>query len=395
MLLQWESMQLTALNILHPERLNDSPDLHLLLTEVGRLLPYLILVVVTVTCFSQVVFGYFMKRTHFFATMLLITSLCNCAAYTLNQVRRLQGIRLREYSVPCSRNISLLSKNSDRSAATDSSFNSNAQLRRSLLRKALMDIGFDAEGIDQAVQKSMGESSKGYDGRHGHSAIRACRSFYYPKSEKMASLDLYQLKAAAARTARQVEFLWKRHQSHRSEWLRHHDATNTADILDLKRFPIILVLDNVRSAFNVGSLFRTADAAGCSEVLTVGITAHPRGNGEDKLRKSALGAELVVPTQHFTTLKAAVEHLRRDRGYVVLGMETSEKSRLYSDIKYDIETGVAFILGNEVTGVDASIFPDLDGLIVVPTFGIKNSLNVAACAPIVMYEVIRQWTSKS
>jgi 23S rRNA (guanosine2251-2'-O)-methyltransferase len=276
--------------------------------------------------------------------------------------------------------------------ASSSSFSSNTQLRKAILRQNLEAIGMDADGIEQAVLQSMEDSSAGYDGRFGRSAIRTCQSFYYPKKEKVQ--DDAQLKAAAARTARQVQFLWKRHQSHEAEWVRHHDTTPDSGSKG-KRFPLILMLDNLRSAYNVGSLFRTADAAGCSEVVTVGITPHPFGSGADKLRKSALGAELTVPSKHFATVTAAFEYLHDEKGYQLVGMETTESSVVYTDFSYDANKGVVLILGNEVTGVDTMVMPKLDGIVQIPMFGTKNSLNVAACAPIVLYEIIRQWNSAS
>ncbi len=172
-------------------------------------------------------------------------------------------------------------------------------------------------------------------------------------------------------------------------------------------FPLIVVLDNVRSAFNVGSIFRTADACGCLEIVTTGITPHPNGSGAEKISKSALGADRVIATRHFVTTKQAVEYLRTDKPNVMLvGMETTERSKCYTDIKYPgsdicIEygqvmdgsklKGVALFLGNEVSGVDTEIMPLLDEVVEIPMFGKKNSLNVAACAPVVMYEVLRQW----
>lgn len=190
--------------------------------------------------------------------------------------------------------------------------------------------------------------------------------------------------------------------------------------------------DNLRSAANVGSIFRSADACGCSEVvssggqlsddilrscrlrlgkLTTGITPHPNGNGAEKLSKSSLGAERVVPSRHFSTTLHAVEWLRRERpNFRLIGMETTEHSKTYTNVSYPgrpgpriaqendggevpkkNSPGVALFLGNEVSGVDTEIFPLLDEMIEIPMFGLKNSLNVAACAPVVMYEILRQW----
>ena len=116
-----------------------------------------------------------------------------------------------------------------------------------------------------------------------------------------------------------------------------------------------------------------------------------------------------MSSKHFDTTLHALEYLRRERpGFMLVGMETTERSRCYTDVKYpwsspdnssmenkqDItifDQGVALFLGNEVSGVDTDIMPMLDEIVVVPMFGKKNSLNVAACAPVVMYEVLRQW----
>ena len=206
---------------------------------------------------------------------------------------------------------------------------------------------------------------------------------------------------ASNRYARQIDFLSKRHRSREAEWVRHIDTSDQR-----RTFPLVLVLDNVRSANNVGSLFRSADACGCLEVLTCGITPHPNGNGAEKIGKSALGAERIVSSRHFTTTKQALDFLRKERPNLkLIGMETTERSECYTTVHYpgpssmvgDLDgdfsfaTGVALFLGNEVSGVDTDIIPLLDQVIEIPMFGKKNSLNVAACAPVVMFEILRQW----
>ena len=204
---------------------------------------------------------------------------------------------------------------------------------------------------------------------------------------------------AANRYARQIDFLSKRHRSREAEWVRHIDTAEHR-----RTFPLVLVLDNLRSAANVGSIYRSADACGCLEILTTGITPHPNGNGAEKLAKSALGAERIVTSRHFTTTKQALEFLREERPNLLLvGMETTDRSKCYTDVQYpgselpnsgeDLTQypGVALFLGNEVSGVDTDIMPELDQVVEIPMFGKKNSLNVAACAPVVMYEILRQW----
>ena len=297
----------------------------------------------------------------------------------------------------------------DRNQPSNNNNGGEEPSRRQLLDSQLEKLGVDSEGMFAAALQSIENPTAGYDGNYGKSAIKTYRAFLNPKAQSSEEqqqpghdkqLIQSRVAAMAQRTAQQIEFLLKRHQSHQTEWIRHHDADSSDGQQDLENrapprqqtFPIVLILDNLRSAFNVGSIFRTADAAGVSEIWTTGICPHPGGSGADKVRKSALGAEAVVPTQHFATTVEALAHLRKSQPNMeVLGLETTEKSLLYTDKKYSSTGGVALIFGNEVTGVDTTIMPLLDGLVEIPMFGTKNSLNVASCAPIVLYEVVRQW----
>jgi tRNA G18 (ribose-2'-O)-methylase SpoU len=116
-----------------------------------------------------------------------------------------------------------------------------------------------------------------------------------------------------------------------------------------------------------------------------GITAHPTGGGAEKLSKSALGAEKLVPTRHFDTTKDALEWLKRAeeyRDWTIIGMETTANSVEYTRIEYTNSTGCILVFGNEVTGIDPELLQDPEMIICqIPMFGAKNSLNVAACAP--------------
>ena len=274
-------------------------------------------------------------------------------------------------------------------------------MRTQLLHEQLEKLGIDADDLLRASRSALEDPTSGYDVNYGKSAIRCYRSFVSVKpsdldfagdGDELSNRNSFsQLSAAAGRCARQVDFLIKRHKSHQTEWVRHHDASIKART---KVFPLIVLLDNVRSSFNVGSIFRTADACGCQKVITTGISPHPNGNGADKLSKSSLGAEQVVPSQHFGSTKEAIAFLRNELpNFELVGMETTEHSQVYTDVKYPSceKGGVVLVLGNEVTGVDTDILPQLDRIVEIPMFGIKNSLNVAACAPVLLYEIIRQW----
>ncbi|MFA6108943.1 MAG: RNA methyltransferase [Candidatus Latescibacterota bacterium] len=149
--------------------------------------------------------------------------------------------------------------------------------------------------------------------------------------------------------------------------------------------PLHLVLDHLRSAFNVGSIFRTADTARLASVLTTGYTAHPP---HPKLDKTALGVLPYVTTRHFPTTLEAVAFLR-DQGIPVWALETTSRSRVYSDLGFP--RPVAVVLGNEALGVSGEVLAQCDELIEIPMHGFKNSLNVAAAAAVVVFEVLRQW----
>jgi 23S rRNA (guanosine2251-2'-O)-methyltransferase len=153
--------------------------------------------------------------------------------------------------------------------------------------------------------------------------------------------------------------------------------------------PMVLVLDNIRSAFNVGSLFRTAETAGVAELITCGITAHPP---HPKLQKTALGSTESVATRHFQDILAAIQALRKE-GYTIVAMETTSLSKNYVDVQYPRK--LAIVVGNEITGVDTRVMDLVDMIVEIPTYGLKNSLNVASAAPIMLFEVLRQWHTKA
>ncbi|KAI2490083.1 hypothetical protein MHU86_24503 [Fragilaria crotonensis] len=284
----------------------------------------------------------------------------------------------------------------------DSNNSGEKSVRLATLHSQLSLLGVDANELHNSALQSIQDPSQGYDSRFGKSAIKTYRAYLTGSTATTSTVDqnnddMLQLQATASRVARQVEFLIKRHKSSEAEWVRHLDEDNDNNTYNGQvkkartKFPLILVLDNVRSAFNVGSLFRTADATGCTMVITTGITPHPKGSGAEKLAKSALGAERVVNHEHFGTMMEALRYLREEKPeYTVIGMETTDKSKQYTLMAYP-QDGCALILGNEVTGVDTEIMPLLDEIIEIPMYGAKNSLNIAACAPVVLYEILRQW----
>ncbi|CAB9500064.1 TrmH family tRNA/rRNA methyltransferase [Seminavis robusta] len=281
-----------------------------------------------------------------------------------------------------------------------------SSLRQSLLHKSLGKLHIDSSKMAEANSQNMLDPTTGYDVSFGRPAIRCYRSFLFPKNIDPTGLDQRHLAVAADRCARQIDHLQKRHLAQQLQWIRNTDSKEKMSIDQqeeqqqaTKRFPIIVVLDNIRSAFNVGSIFRTAEACGVQQVITTGITAHPSGSGSEKLAKSALGADRLVSTRHFDTTRNALNWLEEEyEDWAIIGMETTENSVDYTQVNYDRDTGCILLFGNEVTGIDPQVLMETttnsnSNMIIcqIPMFGAKNSLNVAACAPVVLYEIIRQW----
>ena len=148
---------------------------------------------------------------------------------------------------------------------------------------------------------------------------------------------------------------------------------------------IHIVLDNIRSVFNVGSIFRSADGAGSVEkIYLCGITS-PIDN--PKLEKTALGATEMVDSEHYDTTEEAIEELR-SRKIPIYAVELTEKAQNFQEIKYPNELAIVF--GHEKKGVEEDILKESDNHIMIPMRGKKESLNVANCASIILYELTRE-----
>jgi 23S rRNA (guanosine2251-2'-O)-methyltransferase len=152
----------------------------------------------------------------------------------------------------------------------------------------------------------------------------------------------------------------------------------------LPRRPIHIVLDNLRSAFNVGSIFRLADAARAAEVIPCGYTAFPPHH---KLEQTSLGTTESVPWRKFSDTASALADLRWS-GIEVVAVETVRGATRYHRFNYHFP--VALVLGNEALGVSVEALEMCDAVVEVPVFGYKNSINVATAAGIVLYDALRQ-----
>ena len=154
------------------------------------------------------------------------------------------------------------------------------------------------------------------------------------------------------------------------------------------KMPVQVVLDNVRSGSNVGSVFRTADAFAVEELVLCGITATPP---EREILKTALGAtESVKWTHHDSTINA-IMHLKKS-GYKVFAIEQAEPSISLDEFYFSQgQDRLAIVFGNEVKGVDEALIPFLDGCIEVPQSGVKHSLNVSVCVGVVLWELYKSF----
>lgn len=155
------------------------------------------------------------------------------------------------------------------------------------------------------------------------------------------------------------------------------------------RRPIYVVLDNLRSAFNVGGIFRTADCTGVQKVIPCGITAHPP---HAKLDKTALGTVDYVPWEYRKSALQAVLDLKK-QGIPILALETTDISVPYHQVEFPAPVGL--VLGNEALGVSSEVLEASDRIIDIPVTGFKNSLNVAIAFGIVVYEIVRQFNSRN
>lgn len=152
------------------------------------------------------------------------------------------------------------------------------------------------------------------------------------------------------------------------------------------KLPVVIVLDNVRSAQNVGSFFRTADAFGIGRIALCGISATPPNR---EIHKTALGAEQSVEWSYHPTTLECIESLREE-GYRIIAIEQIEGATMLNNFRAESTERYALVFGNEVDGVDQAVADIVDGAIEIPQVGIKHSLNVSVSAGILMWELFRQ-----
>jgi len=147
------------------------------------------------------------------------------------------------------------------------------------------------------------------------------------------------------------------------------------------KLPIYLILDNLRSSFNVGSIFRSAECFGVSEICLCGYTPLPDSS---KVQTTSMGTADLVNWKHFDKTEAAIEYLRK-KGCKIYAVETAENASLLADVEFSEQS--AFIMGNEALGISEEILASADEVVKIELMGWKNSLNVGVTTAIVCYEV--------
>ncbi len=153
---------------------------------------------------------------------------------------------------------------------------------------------------------------------------------------------------------------------------------------EAKKTPLVVVLDDVRSMYNVGSVFRTGDAFRIEALYLCGISATPPAT---EIHKTALGAEDSVEWQHFDSAFEAVKRLK-ENGYVVLAVEQCEGSTKLHEFIPEQDKKYAVVLGNEVKGVHQDVIDACDGCLEIVQLGTKHSMNVSVTAGIIMYRFV-------
>ena len=165
---------------------------------------------------------------------------------------------------------------------------------------------------------------------------------------------------------------------------------NIEEFKKLKKLPITIVLDNIRSLMNIGSVFRTSDAFTIKEILLCGITAKPPHR---EMQKTALGATESVSWRYFDNTVDAVKELKAN-GIKVLSIEQADEAKMLDTYEFDFSQEIALVFGNEVKGVSDEVIELSDDCIEIPQFGTKHSLNISISAGVLIWECFQQFQKK-
>lgn len=156
---------------------------------------------------------------------------------------------------------------------------------------------------------------------------------------------------------------------------------------EMDKIPVIVILDDIRSMHNIGSIFRSADAFLIQKIYLCGITAKPP---HKEIRKTALGATESVDWEYVADIHELIDRLKND-GFQILSVEQTDGSQSLEAFSIDGAQKIAVIFGNEVEGVQQSVIDVSDGCLEIPQAGTKHSLNVSVCAGVVLWEFFKNY----
>lgn len=166
------------------------------------------------------------------------------------------------------------------------------------------------------------------------------------------------------------------------------ERMSIGDYKEASKIPVIVVLDNVRSQNNIGSVFRSSDAFRVEGIVLCGITSTPPHR---EIHKTALGATESVDWKYVEETVDAIAELKQD-GYTILSVEQAEGSVSLEKMELGPDQKVALVLGHEIRGVDQKVVDLSDHCIEIPQYGTKHSLNISVAAGIVIWEVFRKFS---
>lgn len=165
------------------------------------------------------------------------------------------------------------------------------------------------------------------------------------------------------------------------------DRFSEEEFKQQRKFPLIVILNDIRSLNNIGSFFRTGDALNVEKIYLCGITAQPPHRD---IQKIALGATETVEWEYRKNIDELVLELK-SKNIKICTIEQTEKTTLLQNVNDLPESHYALVFGNEVNGVDQSVIDNSDYIIEIPQFGTKHSFNVSVCAGIVLWEFAKKW----
>lgn len=160
---------------------------------------------------------------------------------------------------------------------------------------------------------------------------------------------------------------------------------STDEFKQAPKIPVVIILDNIRSQNNVGSVFRTSDAFRIEKIYLCGITSTPENR---EVHKTALGAEDAVEWEYVKDTMEVVQHLKT-QGFRIFSIEQAENSTSLENFNIHLKGKYALIFGNEVKGVQQEVIDHSDGCIEIPQFGTKHSFNISVTVGIVLWQIIR------